>query len=155
MTNLADFKLDLGTIARVMDEVPDTVFFVKGRDKRYVAGNGVLAQVCGLKTVHDLIGRSTNEFFPEHIVERYEELDIQVMGDGLSLHNRLDLTIEACGRESWFLYSRLPLAYRHGEQRAAMGMSRRLPSSKRQYKVYERLYLVSEMIFDHFTERWD
>jgi len=111
-----------------------TVAFRKDRHRRYRAVNAAFASLVGLDRCEDVIGRSTADFFPAQLVDRYDALD-RAVSDGTTFIDRFDTTTDREGQPVWWLYSRS--LDRHSG--CVSGRSRRLPRFTGCERVYTRL----------------
>ena len=137
---------DLAFLQQLLEQLPDSPFFVKDSTLRYVAANAAMAELCGVTRTADLIGRRAGEFFePEH-ARRYENMDRDVLARGGALTNVLDLTEGRRRRSAWLLFSRIPVRAPDGSVVGVAAISRRLRLTRRKHETYQRLRLVAEEI---------
>jgi PAS domain S-box-containing protein len=113
----------------LFDRIADTVFFLKDRNARYVAVNDALVQRCGLTAKADLLGRTAREIFPSPLGEAFENQDLRVLREGLSINGRLELHLYPDGRQGWCLTWKEPLFDRSGRIVGLSGISRDAPHS--------------------------
>ncbi|MBL8805358.1 MAG: AraC family transcriptional regulator [Rhodospirillales bacterium] len=112
----------------LFDSVPDTVYFVKDADGRYVAVNRTLAERTGFSTKEELIGRTAREVFPGLLGERIAEQDRAVLADGRPIHARLELHLYPGGTQGWCLTWKEPIHGTDGRIVGLSGISRDLQS---------------------------
>ena len=93
----------------LFDAIPDTVFFLKDRDGRYVAVNQTLVVRAGRRQKSDLIGLTAIEVFPGLIGERIAAQDAAVVQEGRPIHGKLELHLYPGGEEGWCLTWKEPL----------------------------------------------
>jgi len=110
----------------LFDSVPDTVFFVKDAEGRYVAVNRTLARRTGHAGKDALIGRTAAEVFPAPLGERIAEQDRAVVKDGLPIHGKLELHLYPGGKEGWCLTWKEPILGNDGRIIGLSGISRDL-----------------------------
>lgn len=113
----------------LFDRVPDTVYFVKDADGRYVAVNDTLVARCRLKRKDELIGRTAREAFPPPLGDRFAEQDRSVLSGGPPIHGQLELHLYPGGREGWGLTWKTPLFEAKGEIAGLCGITRDLPAA--------------------------
>jgi AraC-like DNA-binding protein len=111
----------------LFDRIPDTVFFLKDRNARYVAVNETLAQRCNLAGKVDLIGRTAHEIFPAPLGERFADQDQRVLNQGVSIAGRLELHLYPDRRQGWCLTWKEPICNREGKIIGLSGISRDVP----------------------------
>ena len=112
----------------LFDRVPDTVFFIKDHEARYVAANETLAHRCGFPDSQALIGRKASEVFAAPLGERFEAQDLKVLAEGLSIRGRMELHLYPDGGEGWCLTWKEPLIDAAGLIRGLAGISRDAPA---------------------------
>lgn len=94
---------------RLFDCAQDTLFFVKNREARYVAVNRTLVDRCGVRSKHDLIGRTAGELFPEPYGSLYHAQDRAVLDDHVEIHDRLQRVPQLDGSASWCISYKFPI----------------------------------------------
>jgi len=120
------FPADLATLRQLFEHIPDTVFFAKDRDGRYLAVNEALARRCGLQDTDGAAGRTVTDLFPSELAERYAAQDAAVLRSGRPILDRLELHWYAKGRAGWCLTTKLPVTGTSGDIIGLIGISRDL-----------------------------
>ena len=118
MDKLSD---DQETMQTIIDNIPRAVFW-KGKDLTFQGCNKIFAQVAGLKSYLDLVGRTDYEMPWREHGDAYRADDLAVMN---SRKARLDLEEKNVNNEgvvSWVLTSKVPVMNKHGETVAVLGM---------------------------------
>jgi AraC-like DNA-binding protein len=133
----------------LFDHIADIVFFIKDRQARYVAVNQTLADRCSLADKRALIGRKASEAFAPPLGERFEEQDLKVIAEGLSIRGRMELHLYPDGSEGWCLTWKEPLADADGVIRGLAGISRDAPALSRPGSVPAALSAALAYIDDH------
>ena len=137
----------------LFDRVPDTVFFIKDHEARYVAANETLARRCGFADSRALIGRKASEVFAAPLGERFEAQDLKVLAEGLSIRGRMELHLYPDGGEGWCLTWKEPLIDAAGVIRGLAGISRDAPAlSGSAAPVSAALSATLAYIDDHLDE---
>lgn len=113
----------------LFDLMPDTVFFIKGRDGRYVSANQTLVERCGLRDKSELLGRRPSDVLGATLGRGYEQQDQQVLETGQKLVDQLELHTVRSRDIGWCLTTKLPLVSQDGPIAGLVGISRdlRLP----------------------------
>jgi len=116
---------------RLFAHLPDVVFCLKDRQRRYQAANPAFAARLGLKDPRKLLGRAAEDFFPEHLAAVYREQDLMVLETGREIIDHLELVTNRDGSLGWYLASKVPLHNAAGEVIGLASVSRDLgaPSS--------------------------
>ena len=133
----------------LFDRIPDTVFFIKDREARYVAVNETLAQRCKLADRRALIGRKASEVFAAPLGERFEAQDLKVIAEGLSIRAKMELHLYPDGGEGWCLTWKEPLIDPAGVIRGLAGISRDAPALSGSAPVSRALSATLAYVDDH------
>jgi AraC-like DNA-binding protein len=136
----------------LFDRIPDTVFFIKDQEARYVAVNETLAHRCGFADSHGLIGRKASEVFAAPLGERFEAQDLKVIAEGLSIRGRMELHLYPDSSEGWCLTWKEPLIDTAGVIRGLAGVSRDAPALSRSAPVSVALSTTFAYIDDHLDQ---
>jgi len=112
----------------LFDAVPDTVFFLKDVEGRYVAVNQTLVARTGRNSKSELIGRFAHEVFPGVLADRIAAQDKAVTRSGRPIHGQLELHLYPGGEEGWCLTWKEPLLGRDKRIVGLCGISRDLQS---------------------------
>ena len=113
----------------LFDLMPDTVFFIKDRDGRYVSANQTLVERCGLRDKSELLGRRPSDVLGETLGRGYERQDKLVLETGRKLVDQLELHTVRSRDVGWCLTTKMPLVAHDGAIAGLVGISRdlRLP----------------------------
>jgi PAS domain S-box-containing protein len=90
-----------GMLEQLFDHIPETVFFVKDTEGRYLAVNQSLVERCGMREKGELIGKHVRDIFPGHLAERYAGQDEQVLRTGRALVDHLEVHWYERRRQDW------------------------------------------------------
>ena len=116
----------LTVIEQLFDHVPETVFFLKDLQGRYLAVNQSLVERCGLQEKHQLVGRHVREIFPRELAELYALQDQAVLRTGRPIIDHLELHWYERRRPGWCLTTKLPMRNAQGQIVGIAGISRDL-----------------------------
>ncbi|MBB5350326.1 PAS domain S-box-containing protein [Haloferula luteola] len=139
-------------VDRLFDGVPDIVFFVKDARGRYVSVNDTLVERCGLKSRHDLIGRTVEHVFPPPLAGEFAGQDVEVLKTGTPIRDRLELHLYPGGSSGWCLTYKEPVRGRDGRIVGLCGISRDLHAPYRQDDEFGALSTAVDHIHRHFDE---
>jgi PAS domain S-box-containing protein len=103
------FRASLAVMEELFDHVPDTVFFLKDLDGRYLAVNQSLVERCGLREKRELVGRHVRDVFPPDLAVRYATQDETVLRTGRPIVDHLELHWYERRQSGWCLTTKLPL----------------------------------------------
>ena len=93
----------------LFDQMPDTVFFLKDRQGRYVAVNRTLVDRCGVAGKEALLGKTPADVFGPALGASYERQDRHVRDSGRPILDVLELHVYATREVGWCLTSKLPV----------------------------------------------
>jgi AraC-like DNA-binding protein len=105
--------LPLSLIERLLDGLPDVVFFAKDRRGRYTHANQTLLDRLRLTSRAQLVGFRADEVFPGPLGNRYAEQDAQVLREGREIIGQLELHLYPNREPGWCLTHKL--AWREAE----------------------------------------
>src|SRR5882762_3441441 len=92
----------------LLEYLPDTYFFAKDREGRFVAANACFVNGCGFKEESELIGKTDLDVWPHHLAEGYRSDDRRVMQSGKPIINKLELSKNPKGGSDWFCTTKIP-----------------------------------------------
>lgn len=113
----------------LFDSIPDSVFFIKDTEGRYVTVNDTLVTRCGADNKSDLIGRRARDVFPPPLGESFTEQDFQVIREKKAIHAQLELHLYPNGRQGWCLTWKEPVLDVDENVAGVSGLSRDLHSA--------------------------
>ena len=105
---------------RLFAHLPDVVFCLKDRERRYQAANLAFAARLGLDDPRKLLGKTAEAFFSPHLAEAYRAQDLQVLETGREMNDRLELVTNRNGSLGWYLATKVPL---HDTQGRVIGLA--------------------------------
>lgn len=140
MTKVPPTLIDADEMQRLMDALPDVVFFLKDAQGRYTHANLTLVRRLGLGHREDLIGHTPAELFPARLGETYAMQDRRVLA-GRAINNQLEIHIFQNRASGWCLTHKTPI--RRGSMVVGlMGISRDLAQPDGRHPGYARLRRV-------------
>ncbi len=116
---------------RLFAHLPDVVFCLKDRHRRYQAANPAFAARLGLTDPRKLLGRAAEDFFPEHLAAVYRAQDLMVLETGREIIDHLELVSNRDGSLGWYLASKVPLHDAAGNVIGLASISRDLGAPSR------------------------
>jgi len=121
---------DQETMQTIIDNIPRAVFW-KDKELRFQGCNTIFANVAGLRSHKDLVGKTDFDMPWREHGDAYRKDDVAVME---SRKARLDLeerNVNSEGVESWVLTSKVPVMNKHGDVVAVLGMFEDITERKR------------------------
>jgi PAS domain S-box-containing protein len=109
------------TMQTIIDNLPRAVFW-KSKDLRFQGCNKVFAQVAGLKSSHELVGRTDYDMPWKEHGDAYRADDVAVMNTRKARVDVEERNVNNEGKVSWVLTTKVPVMNKHGEIVAVLGM---------------------------------
>lgn len=131
---------------RLFAHLPDVVFCLKDRERRYQAANPAFAARIGLRDPRQLLGRRAEDFFPPHLAEAYREQDLAVMSSGREMCDQLELVTNRDGSLGWYLATKVPLHDAAGRVIGLASISRDLGTPREEDLEFAGLRRIVEQI---------
>ncbi len=123
----------------LFDCFADMVFFIKNQQAQYVVVNQTLVERCGMKDKAAIIGRTSDEVFPDPLGSQYRSQDEQALATGKPILNQLELHLYPSQGTGWCLTNKVPLYDRNGEVVGVAGMSKDLCSPSEKDEEYSQI----------------
>ncbi|UTW54750.1 AraC family transcriptional regulator [Kordiimonas sp. SCSIO 12610] len=130
----------------LFDCLIDTVFFVKDMLGKYVVVNETLVRRCGLKSKSDLIGRKPSDLQGHSLGADYEAQDDNVLSNGVSIVNQLELHTYPNRSIGWCMTNKYPLYDDKGGIVGLAGISQDLRAPDKTHDDYDKLKSVVEYV---------
>ncbi|MCF2947378.1 AraC family transcriptional regulator [Paraglaciecola aquimarina] len=95
-------------ILAMFDLLTDVIFWIKNTDSQIIYANKKFVEHLGFHSLHQVVGKSDDSFFPPHIAKQFITDDRSAM-DGKVITDRLELNMLNSGEFAWFSTSKRPL----------------------------------------------
>jgi PAS domain S-box-containing protein len=118
------------TLQTIIDNLPRAVFW-KDRDLRIQGCNRIFANVAGLNSHVDLIGKTDFDMPWRDHAEAYRSDDLHVMNSREARIDHEEKNVNSEGKESWVLTSKVPVLNKQGDVVAVLGMFEDITERKR------------------------
>lgn len=139
-------------VDRLFDGVPDIVFFVKDAKGRYMAVNDTLASRCGLAGKEKAIGRTAGDLFPAPLGDAFALQDAEILRDGATIRDHLELHLYPGGRRGWCLTYKEPVIGKNGAIVGICGISRDLHAPETRDGDFAAMSAAIDHVHKHFDE---
>jgi PAS domain S-box-containing protein len=117
-------------LRNLIDYLPDGIY-IKDTESRFILGNATVAQLMGVATPDDLIGKTDFDFFPYDLALHYYEDEQTVIRTALPIINQLERTFDfRTGEDGWLLTSKVLWRDRQGKIVGIMGIGRNITALK-------------------------
>lgn len=123
---LADERDLLRTL---IDNLPDHIF-VKDSLGRYVIDNRAHALFLGAKRAEEVIGKTSDDFFPKELAEKYYADDMVIVRSGHPQVNREEPILNRTGKKRWVSTTKIPLRNNNGKIHRLVCISRDITELK-------------------------
>jgi len=140
-------------LASLFDFLPETYFFAKDLDGRFVLANQALVKALGLKSTSDMIGHTDYDFFQPDLAEKYREEDLRVIETGKPLLDLVWLVPNQNNELRWYLSSKRPLLSKEGSIIGIAGVMRDFDTAGAVLEPYETLSQVITYIQANYSEK--
>lgn len=97
------------SLMRLFDALPQTYFFAKNRDSRFVAVNHMFLDNHGLSDESQAIGKSDRDFHPPLMAEAYIAEDRRVMASRQPLPGQVWAVLHRRTTPRWYVCTKTPL----------------------------------------------
>ncbi len=138
---------------RLFAHLPDVVFCLKDRERRYQAANPAFASRIGLCDPRQLLGKRAEDFFAPHLAEAYRAQDLDVLTSGRELCDQLELVTNRDGSLGWYLATKVPLHNASGRVIGLASISRDLDTPREEELEFSGLSRVVEHIRNHLDRQ--
>ena len=137
----------------LFEHLPGVYFFVKDRRSRMVSASQPFWEHLGAKSEADIIGRTDDEFFPQHAADHFRRDDELVMSTGRPLIGRVELWYNEQRVLDWFVTNKHPIRDARGAVIGLMGIVRSYEGQRRSMQPMSLINSTIEYIREHHHER--
>lgn len=117
-------SIPVHSLEQLFDHIPDTAFFIKDSQGRYVSANHSLVARHGLDSKQAALGKKPSEICSGDFGKIPSEQDSFVLRSGTPIVDHLEMQWEMPGRLVWCLTTKLPLKDDAGQTSGIIGFSR-------------------------------
>lgn len=143
-------QVDADQLQKLLDTLPDTVFFLKDAQGRYTHANLTLVRRLGLSRREDVVGRTPAELFPQRLGDAYASQDRRVLA-GHAISSQLEIHLFPNRAPGWCLTHKTPLRQAHGIA-GLIGISHDLQQPDGRHPGFARLRRVLDHMEAHYGE---
>ncbi|MES2148664.1 MAG: AraC family transcriptional regulator [Pseudomonadota bacterium] len=145
-------SVDLAALETLFDALNDVTFFVKDREGRYLSVNSTLVRRCGLRSKHELLGKTALEVHPRPLALTYMAQDRQVIASGAALMKHLELHLYPTRGRGWCLTHKTALRDEAGRIIGLAGTSQDLGLADELHPVYGKIAEIAQHIRNHYQD---
>lgn len=140
----------LGTL---FEYLPDTDFFAKDRESRFIAvSRGTLDRI-GVKDEEELLGANDESIHPITVARAIREDDLRVMSTGQPIINKVEALYARTRAKDWFLTTKLPIYDTSGAAVGVMGIVRPYFGAPGSAAYDLQVQRVVAHVHSHYQER--
>ena len=151
-----DFFVRLGgphQFQQLFEYLPGIYFFVKDRQGRMVCASQQFWEHLGATSEAAIIGRTDDDFFPQHAADHFKRDDQLVMSTGQPLIGRVELWYNEQRVLEWFVTNKHPVRDTSGEIIGVMGIVRSYEGQRRTMQPISLINSTVDYIREHHLEK--
>jgi hypothetical protein len=141
------------SVMQLFDALPQTYFFAKDRESRFVKVNAAWLALHGLASDAEALGTNDYDYHPPALAAQYVAEDQRVMRSGRPLRDQAWLVADHTGLPQWYLCTKLPLVGPDGGVAGIAGVLRPFDHAGHAPDEYRRLTPVLEHVVANFRRR--
>jgi PAS domain S-box-containing protein len=138
MESSATLAAERSTLRTIIDSLPD-VMYVKDSAGRFEVANQSLAQLLGVGSPDELIGKTDFELFPRELATQYDADDRAIIESGVPLFDKEEPVQHADGTTHWIVTTKVPLRDPQGRMIGLVGRGQDITERKRSEAERQRL----------------
>lgn len=136
----------------LLDQVPETMYFIKDTRLRYVSVNEALLRRSGKRHKAEVLGHTAAELFPPPLSDNYTAQDALVISTGTGINGQLEMYLLPGGVPGWCLTYKLAVRGPDGAVTGLCGISRDLPVPDERGVVYMQLIRALEVLHEDYGQ---
>lgn len=130
----------------LIDAVPAYIY-AKDLQGRHLLGNAALAQLYGLNSPAELLGKTDFDFYARELAEQYQASELPILRDGASLIAHEEPNIGVDGRLRWNSTTKVPLCNALGQIIGLVGITSDITERKRVEQQMEETLRETERLY--------
>jgi AraC-like DNA-binding protein len=140
------------SVIALFDALPQTYFYAKDCDSRFVKVNQLFLENHGLDHESQAIGRTDRDFHPPLMAEAYREEDRRVMQARRPLPGQIWLVLHRRTVPRWYVSAKTPLFEPAGDVIGIAGAMYRVEEPQELTRFFQELLPVIRYVEGHFAE---
>jgi AraC-like DNA-binding protein len=140
------------SVLTLFESLPQTYFYAKDRDSRFVMVNQLFLDNHGLEDERQAIGKTDRDFHPPLMAEAYIEEDRRVMANRRTLPGQVWLVLHRRRFPRWYVSTKTPLFDIGGEVIGLAGAMYRIEAQQELTRFFRELLPVVQYIEQHYAE---
>jgi PAS domain S-box-containing protein len=106
----------------LIDAIPDYIY-AKDLQGKHILGNQALAQLYGLPSPAEMVGKSDFDLYPPELAEQYFASEQALLRDGQMLISHEEPNVDSTGRQKWNSTTKVPLRDQEGNIIGLVGIT--------------------------------
>jgi AraC-like DNA-binding protein len=140
------------SVIRLFDALPQTYFYAKTRESRFVKVNQLFLENHGLRDESEAIGRTDRDFHPPLMAEAYIAEDRRVMESRQPLPGQVWMVLHRRQVPRWYVSTKTPLFDREDRVVGIAGAMYRIEKPQELQRHFQELLPAVQYIEKHFAE---
>ncbi|UUO04573.1 helix-turn-helix domain-containing protein [Blastopirellula sp. J2-11] len=145
-------SLQAESVIALFDSLPQTYFYLKDRQGRFVKVNQLFLDNHDLKDESEAIGKTDRDFHPPLLANAYIEEDRRVMASRRPLPGQIWLVPHRRRTPRWYVCTKTPLFDMQAEVVGIAGAMYRIEQQDELAKYLQELFAVARYIEKHYAE---
>ncbi|TWU54615.1 HTH-type transcriptional activator Btr [Rubripirellula tenax] len=145
-------SIDIHLLERLFQSLPDTAFFIKDFQGRYLVVNESLRARHGLEHSGDAIGKRPSDICPGDFGRVPAEQDTKVLQTGCPLVDHLEMHWYLPQEPVWCLTTKLPIVADDGSIAGLIGFSRDVRTPLENHEIPKKFAEILDLFEDNLIE---
>lgn len=137
----------------LFDVLPQTYFYAKDTDSRFIKVNHLFLENHGLSSESEALGKTDHDFHPPLMAEAYIQEDRRVMASRRSLPGQVWLVLHRRCVPRWYVSTKAPLFSAQGEVIGIAGAMYRIEQPEEMSRYLQELLPVARYIERNFPDQ--
>lgn len=139
----------------LIDNLPSAIFVKDTQYRKTVVNSqhvkGMAAHLggLGLNSEQEILGKTDFDLYPRDLAEKYFEEDQKIIRDGESILNEEVIVVNADGRKSWLLESKVPLRDKDGTIQGLVGIMTDITPQKEAEEATKKERILFRTVIDN------
>lgn len=129
LDNERKLKGERTMLRTLIDNIPDYIY-VKDTLSRHIINNKAMVELIGAASEEETLGKSSVDFFGEHVAKAYLDEDKQILKLGIPKVNFEESTVTKSGEQKYLLTTKVPLTDEQDNVIGIVGISRDVTQQK-------------------------
>lgn len=140
------------TVMTLFDALPNTAFYAKDSQSRFVRMNELCLHINGASREEDVLGKTDRDFSPPAMAEAYLAEDRRVMDQARPVTGQVWLVFHLRRLPHWYISTKVPLLDARGKVIGLAGAMYGIERPEESARHFRELYPVIRHIEERFSE---